>query len=79
MRNKLTDFLSPPLFGIDEDANRAARYLNVILLAAIFLLVFKLKKRKEAIPFGPFLAIGAIVTLIWGSQILHWYLGLFRF
>jgi len=48
-------------------------------LAAIFLLVFKLKKRKEAIPFGPFLAIGAIVTLIWGSQILHWYLGLFRF
>ena len=39
MRNKLTDFLSPPSFGIDEDANRAARYLNVILLASIFLLV----------------------------------------
>ncbi len=39
MRNKLTDFLSPPSFGIDEDANRAARYLNVILLAAIFLLI----------------------------------------
>jgi len=48
-------------------------------LVAIFLLIFRLKKRKEAIPFGPFLAIGAIVTLIWGSQILHWYLGLFRF
>jgi leader peptidase (prepilin peptidase) / N-methyltransferase len=46
-------------------------------LTAIFLLVFRLKKRKEAIPFGPFLSIGAIVTLIWGTQILNWYLGIF--
>jgi|GEM_PF-5471913 len=30
--------LSPPSFGVDEDANRVARYLNIILLAGLFLL-----------------------------------------
>jgi leader peptidase (prepilin peptidase) / N-methyltransferase len=30
--------------------------------------------RKTAIPFGPFLAIGGIVALLAGTQILHWYL-----
>jgi leader peptidase (prepilin peptidase)/N-methyltransferase len=46
-------------------------------LAAVVLLGFKIKKRKEAMPFGPFLAVAAIVTLLWGSQILNWYLGIF--
>jgi leader peptidase (prepilin peptidase)/N-methyltransferase len=45
-------------------------------LIAILLLAFRIKKRKEAIPFGPFLAIGAIVTLIWGGPIFNWYIGL---
>lgn len=44
-------------------------------LLAVVLLVFKLKKRKEGIPFGPFLAIGAIVTLLWGNTLAGWYLG----
>ena len=46
-------------------------------LAAVILLVLKVKKRKQAIPFGPFLAATAIVTLLWGSDILNWYLGIF--
>jgi len=29
--------------------------------------------RKRAIPFGPFLAAGAIVGLVWGPTIVHWY------
>jgi len=44
-------------------------------LLAVVLLVFKLRKRKEGIPFGPFLAIGAMVTLLWGNAIAGWYLG----
>ncbi len=39
MWKKLTDMLSPPSFGVDEDASRAARYLNIILLAGLFLLI----------------------------------------
>jgi leader peptidase (prepilin peptidase) / N-methyltransferase len=46
-------------------------------LVAIILLVAGIKKRKEAIPFGPFLSLGAIVTLVWGTNILNWWLGLF--
>jgi len=46
-------------------------------LAAVILLGFRIKKRKEAMPFGPFLAVAAIATLLWGSQILNWYLGIF--
>jgi leader peptidase (prepilin peptidase)/N-methyltransferase len=46
-------------------------------LTAMALLILRLKKRKEGIPFGPFLSLAAIVTLLWGTQILNWYLGMF--
>jgi leader peptidase (prepilin peptidase)/N-methyltransferase len=29
---------------------------------------------KLAIPFGPFLSLGALVTLFWGDDIIRWYL-----
>jgi len=31
-------------------------------------------KRREHIPFGPFLALGAVVALFWGEQLIGWYL-----
>ena len=31
--------------------------------------------RKQAIPFGPFLALGGVVGLLAGDQIVDWYLG----
>jgi leader peptidase (prepilin peptidase)/N-methyltransferase len=33
--------------------------------------------RKKAIPFGPFLALGGVVGLLAGDQIVSWYLGIF--
>ncbi len=30
--------------------------------------------RKLAIPFGPFLSLGALVTLFWGHAIVRWYI-----
>jgi len=30
---------------------------------------------KMAIPFGPFLAAGAVCALFWGKALIHWYLG----
>jgi leader peptidase (prepilin peptidase)/N-methyltransferase len=57
-----------------------AIFLAVVIggLLAVALLVFKLKKRKEGIPFGPFLAIGGLLTILWGNSIAGWYLGSFR-
>ena len=33
--------------------------------------------RKQAIPFGPFLALGGVVGLLAGDQLLDWYLSTF--
>jgi leader peptidase (prepilin peptidase) / N-methyltransferase len=33
--------------------------------------------RKRAIPFGPFLALGGVVGLLWGDQLVGWYLAAF--
>jgi leader peptidase (prepilin peptidase)/N-methyltransferase len=33
--------------------------------------------RKQAVPFGPFLALGGIVALWWGNALVDWYLATF--
>jgi len=41
-------------------------------------LVVMIKNRKDmklAVPFGPFLAIGAILYIFFGPQVIRWYLG----
>ena len=56
-----------------------ALFLGVVIggLVAGILLLLKIKKRKEAIPFGPFLSVATIATLLWGNEVLNWYLGMF--
>ena len=44
---------------------------------ALCLLMLGRKGRKEAIPFGPFLALGGAITLLWGEPLLGWYLAHF--
>ncbi len=46
-------------------------------LVAGVLLLLHLKGRKEAIPFGPYLSLGAVVALLWGEALCDWYMGLF--
>ncbi|NIQ39108.1 MAG: prepilin peptidase [Proteobacteria bacterium] len=55
--------------------------LFVILVASFLgcvvgvpLMVMKGRDSKYAIPFGPFLGAGAIVYLLWGVEIMGWYL-----
>lgn len=42
----------------------------------VLLLALKIKGRKDAIPFGPWIAIAAFITIVFGSNILTWYIGL---
>jgi leader peptidase (prepilin peptidase)/N-methyltransferase len=44
-------------------------------LAAGYLLARGQVGRKSAIRFGPYLALGAFIALIWGKQIVAFYLG----
>ena len=34
------------------------------------------KNMQAAIPFGPFLALGALVYVLWGARIIDWYFGI---
>lgn len=43
-------------------------------LGGIALLALKKKGRKDMIPFGPFLVLGSLVSVLFGNQILSWYL-----
>ncbi len=45
-------------------------------IVAVAMVIAKRRKRRETIPFGPFLAVAAMITLLWGSNILDWYLSL---
>lgn len=53
-------------------------FLSSILgsIVGITLIVGLKKGMKYPIPYGPFLATGAVVYLFWGDAILNWYLGL---
>ena len=43
-------------------------------VVGIFLILARGRSRAEPIPFGPFLAMGAMISLFWGGTILRWYL-----
>lgn len=42
-------------------------------IVAAVLLVIRAKGRQEAVPFGPFLCLGALVSIFCGQQLLSWY------
>jgi leader peptidase (prepilin peptidase)/N-methyltransferase len=61
------------------------KYLIVALFASVIcgvfigllLRVLKKSKRGEPIAFGPFLAIGGLVGLFFGPQLINWYLKIY--
>lgn len=42
-------------------------------IVGIFLIVTKIKSRKDYIPFGPFIAAATIITIFLGNNIINWY------
>jgi leader peptidase (prepilin peptidase)/N-methyltransferase len=44
-------------------------------LVSLILIVTRLRDRKDAIAFGPYLIGGSYVALAWGATIAEWYLG----
>ena len=58
-----------------------ALFLSYIIGAIIssFLLLTKKTTLKTQIPFGPFLAMGTMITFLFRDEILNWYFNLFSF
>ena len=46
-------------------------------LVAAVLLLSRLRKRKDQMAFGPFPALMTMVTIVYGQELLDWYLGFF--
>jgi leader peptidase (prepilin peptidase)/N-methyltransferase len=46
-------------------------------IVGVFVLVSRKESLKYAMPFGTFLALGALVASVAGDKILNWYLGFF--
>lgn len=42
----------------------------------VTVMLIQKKDSKLAIPFGPFLALGAVLYIFFGNQVIHWYMGL---
>jgi len=47
-------------------------------ITGILIMVVKGKDFKYAIPFGPFLSLGAVISLFYGESLMNWYLYLSR-
>lgn len=44
-------------------------------MVAVVLLVTRRVRLRQSIPYGPFLALGGVIALLWGSNIVEWYRG----
>ena len=42
-------------------------------VVGVFRIFLGRKHFRQEIPFGPYLALGAILTLLWGTQLFDWY------
>jgi leader peptidase (prepilin peptidase)/N-methyltransferase len=44
-------------------------------VVGVALIALRHRGRKDHLPFGPFLAFGTLVVLLWGDVVLRWYRG----
>lgn len=53
-------------------------FLSIVIggVVGIVLLALKIKTRKDYIPFGPFIAVAAIITVLWGQNLISFYFNL---
>ena len=56
--------------------NRSDAFLGSLFGSIIGILLIMIKGREfgSRIPFGPYLAVGSLISLLWGQDILTWYL-----
>ena len=54
-------------------------FFGIILggLAGVIFLIARKKGKKDEMAFGPYLAMGAFIALMWGERIFNWYISTF--
>jgi len=65
------------VLGLSVVPALAVAFAAGALLGAVLLVRLGGAARKMAVPFGPFLATGALVALWFGPSMIDWYQGYF--
>lgn len=59
--------------------NIIAFLVGCILGSIIHLTLMAMKKADRVLAFGPYLSMGVYIAMIWGEQLVSWYLSLWTF
>lgn len=51
---------------------------SAVLGAVVGLVLIKMRGESRAFAFGPYIAIAGVIALLWGHDIMHWYLNLYK-
>lgn len=43
-------------------------------IVSVMLLIFKIKSRKDIIPFAPFIGTGVYIAILYGNEMMQWYI-----
>ena len=54
-----------------------ALFVGSVIGSVIHLSLMKWQKRERILAFGPYLAVGIFVSMLWGKEIISWYLAFF--
>ena len=47
-----------------------------LIISCMIGIVFVFVLRRNTIPFAPAISLSALITLLWGNEVVDWYLGL---
>ena len=47
-----------------------------LIVSCIVGIVFVFVLKRNTIPFAPAISLSALITLLWGNEIVAWYFGL---
>ena len=67
-------FVMGLLLGMAKTALAMLLAFWAAAIIGLLLIGFKLRKRSDQIPFGPFLIGATFVAVFWGNEIIGWYL-----
>ena len=59
--------------------NIIAFLVGCILGSIIHLTLMAMKKADRVLAFGPYLSMGVYIAMIWGEQLVSWYLSMWTF
>lgn len=52
--------------------------VSAVLGSIVGVVLMRLRGESRAFAFGPYIAIAGIIALLWGNDIMSWYLNMYK-